>query len=443
MENECSTSFDKNIILIGDTGSGKSTLANLLSKNTLVTYASEGHLNLNIKLKDPSNCTTPIGHVARTSETDEFIPIPLDSGEILWDCPGFEDRRGVLAELRNAFRMHKLIESAKHLKLVVTIEESSISATRAALLTNFFKRLNNTLCLGEDDSTSALKDCTTLIPTKLSDLIPNAIQNTLIDILEGSSAYDLVSSLAENGHIACFSTPGQYGLKTGEEISNKLADEIIDVISKSNYASKAESRVVVSDKTIIALEETVNESMALLNSTTDTITHAIVSGLENISAERLKNTLEYLDASSKITDLKALLKTARDKNDFLDLCALIYRLNGFAKLLNSIRHIEEQDEIFNEKIFMGKMISILHNICEMKEKDVLIQKYEKLDEIGGLWDSCKMLCKKFCRTFRFYRRCIKYGRKEALRREGIVSEKNKSIKNISEYYKQKEEEEEE
>ena len=441
VDNEYIASSDNSIILIGDTGSGKSTLANLLSGKQLKTYSPAGRTDLSINLKDPSNSITPIGHSASKSETDRFIPINIGNNETLWDCPGFGDRRGLLSELRNAFRMYKFITNAKHLKLVIVVEESSIDTSRANHLIDFFERLNNTLYLDEDDNKNSLKYCTTLIVTKVADFIPGEIQNAFINTLERNSACNFVSYLAENDHIACFCSPRQYGLKAGDEISNDIAGELMNVISKSRYASKVESRIVVSDKVIIALEETVNESMVLLNAATTDITHAITSSLENISMEYLKTVLGYMDETSKITDLKALTQNARDRKDFLALCKIIYQLNDFAKFLNSIRHIEERDEIFNEKIFMKNIVSILNNVCEMKEKDALIQEYEKFnDEIGNLWNSCKIIGKKFCRTFRFYRRCIKYGRKEALRREGIVSSKNKSIRNISEYYRKKEEE---
>lgn len=123
------------IVLMGNTGSGKSTLASLLTDIPL-RIDSSGRVVQNTGVFN-------IGS-GRRSITKYPTYIEID-GEMVWDCPGFNDTEGAVDDVLAAAMIRDLLTKAASVKAIFVTSVAEIEAARGPL----FNRLLRTIGMFE------------------------------------------------------------------------------------------------------------------------------------------------------------------------------------------------------------------------------------------------------------------------------------------------------
>jgi predicted GTPase len=132
------------ILVIGDTGVGKSTIMSFLSGAQL-TVRLDG---LKPSLDNREGGFIKIGH-QKFSETSVPTKIVLEN-MAFYDCPGFKDNKGEEYEISNSFFIQRLLDIYKKVKLVLIVDETHISETRADKFPKLIKSLGKAFKTFED-----------------------------------------------------------------------------------------------------------------------------------------------------------------------------------------------------------------------------------------------------------------------------------------------------
>jgi hypothetical protein len=120
-------------VLLGITGDGKSTIGNAFGGKKM-RFSVDGDLELADGVK---GFRVMVGGNSITSHPESLMANELG---ILFDLPGFEDTEGAVTDLVNAALMKQLLESARSVKVVLTISEGSIeSGGRAKALKSIMR----------------------------------------------------------------------------------------------------------------------------------------------------------------------------------------------------------------------------------------------------------------------------------------------------------------
>jgi hypothetical protein len=127
--------------VIGDTGVGKTTILSFLARRKL--YIKINGLNTILDSDDQDGLR--IGH-DKFSETRVPSKVIIDH-LVFFDCSGFKDNRGEEFEISNSFFVQRLFDIYQNIKILLIVDESSISEARAdklpKLIRNLLKAFNS------------------------------------------------------------------------------------------------------------------------------------------------------------------------------------------------------------------------------------------------------------------------------------------------------------
>ena len=115
------------IIVIGSTRSGKSSLINYIIGNQLIGEKISACKPVVLKKFD--NSPGPQIGIGSTSET--IIPSRWNSHKLnnlgIWDAPGFDDNRGAVQDITNAFYINELFKNIKSAKIILVTDINDIA----------------------------------------------------------------------------------------------------------------------------------------------------------------------------------------------------------------------------------------------------------------------------------------------------------------------------
>jgi patatin-like phospholipase/acyl hydrolase len=139
------------VILIGCTGEGKSTVAQWLCREPLVAFPDpENPRNFLIQsapgvshgqlLTDSGNA---IGHGTVSKTTQPHPWVCQEENIVFADCPGLNDTRGILQEMKNALTMRQLFASSRQVRFLIVIEVALVEAQRGIAIAERMRALIN------------------------------------------------------------------------------------------------------------------------------------------------------------------------------------------------------------------------------------------------------------------------------------------------------------
>ncbi|XP_043478157.1 uncharacterized protein LOC122508709 [Leptopilina heterotoma] len=133
-------------ICIGATRAGKSTLINYLIDNKLKSVRHSRFTPISIEKVDNQSVGPEIGRGAASKTT---IPTKwvsnVHSNIIIWDAPGFDDNRGTVQDITNAFYLYQLVQNVKSLKIILAIDINDILHDNIKPFISVLKAVENLL----------------------------------------------------------------------------------------------------------------------------------------------------------------------------------------------------------------------------------------------------------------------------------------------------------
>ncbi|CAG8769974.1 7319_t:CDS:1 [Cetraspora pellucida] len=237
--NERISQQENAIIIIGNPGEGKSTLLGYLTGIPLLSKEDEFGDYI-IKSDNSNGILISDNTVSQTS-----LPI---CREVYWDCPGFEDTRGPVQNIVNAYSIYKLVKSVKRLKILLVISESTIKSTRKKEFLNLIDNLGETF-----KNIDELVQGLCLVITKSDKLDTRKVSNCFHRILE---EYDNQESFSQSkrkilnflssskSQIVFFNAPH----KKDQNISDTDKILILEGIEKTSYLENLEPSILLDDK---------------------------------------------------------------------------------------------------------------------------------------------------------------------------------------------------
>ncbi|MBW8308663.1 MAG: hypothetical protein K0M45_03320 [Candidatus Paracaedibacteraceae bacterium] len=191
-------------IVIGDSGEGKTSLMHWLNGSLEITQNEFTEMVLKTR-----NWTEIYGAIQLTSDSGTLIPEYWKIGpNLFWDCPGFNDTRGVIQELENSFYIHHLLAKKHSRVVVVTSHSSVVGSSRGVSFKELLKRLASTF-INKD----TLKKCLTVVITKTPTLDVKVYKAQFQHMaakssLSNSAVKELLEYLgSEESRIALFPSP--------------------------------------------------------------------------------------------------------------------------------------------------------------------------------------------------------------------------------------------
>ena len=142
------------VMVLGRTGSGKSALINLLAGKPLVSRRNENTGEFFLDSPDMlPGITIGNDQPAETSVPHAWI---YNGNTAYWDCPGFDDNRGIEYEITNAFLIKKLFNAYQTCKILIVVSDADLNDIKAINLLSTVRALDLFLRSNIDKSRSGL-----------------------------------------------------------------------------------------------------------------------------------------------------------------------------------------------------------------------------------------------------------------------------------------------
>lgn len=129
-----------NVMVLGRTGSGKSAFINLLAGKPLFSRRDEDTMEFILD----SNDQLPGIVIGNNNSSETSIPRSwvYDENTVYWDCPGFDDNRGIEYEIANAFLIKKLFEVNQACKILIVVSDTDVNERRKTRLLSAIRTLD-------------------------------------------------------------------------------------------------------------------------------------------------------------------------------------------------------------------------------------------------------------------------------------------------------------
>ncbi|XP_043474010.1 uncharacterized protein LOC122506079 [Leptopilina heterotoma] len=273
-------------ICIGIARAGKSTLINYLIGVPLAAKILTKHDHPRLIVINDTDKSPKIGHgsVSTTSKPSRWVSSKL-SNLAIWDTPGFNDNRGEVQDIINAFYLFQLLKHIKSLKIILVAKLSDIRETNIRSFTDLLENL-----------------CT---------LLGNEMVNLFGSISLIFTQYDPsehnISNLEEHKvlakhlfHEKILSKP-KLAMRTDSRSLVKYLFENIDHVGFFNAATKEGTDISELD---VGIFSAIRASGSIPKSSLQSL-HPSISDTSEIS---LRNSLQRLTSLEQVTNLSVILQ---------------------------------------------------------------------------------------------------------------------------------------
>ena len=238
---------DHVIIVCGNTGSGKSTLINYFSDRTLVVKKSPFFSTAYLL-----ECDNAIASISHKAVSETTYPGRYECGDsIYWDCPGFEETRGISREIANAYGIKRIKEKADKFSVLGVVEESAFFAQRGGSFRRFISKLS-TVFSGID--TESLSNATTLCVNKVDDISDflrfiNQIAREKNDLTQRER--EIINKIADKGRLVEFPVPTD----NQKQYPSDYKDHAIQLIQCGISLKKPDIEIAISHEALECIDK--------------------------------------------------------------------------------------------------------------------------------------------------------------------------------------------
>ncbi|XP_043484508.1 uncharacterized protein LOC122512631 [Leptopilina heterotoma] len=362
-------------ICIGATRAGKSTLINYLIGNKLKAVRVTRVQPVTIVKADNESSGPEIG-AGSTSKTT--IPTRWTSNNlpdlVIWDAPGFDDNRGAVQDITNAFYLYQLVQNVKSLKVVLVVDINDILHDNIKHFLTVLKAVESLLGSRMKSLFSAISVIFTKVPNTLED-IPVDMQfiNEKLtyqflssnDLELSQVSVDFVRYLMANNNQVAFFKRTQVA-----DVTSAIDVNIFPVIKNSASILRTtlqELRPSISESSKLSL---FHGREKLISKTSFTDLENAISALCQIKIQEVESLVNNNpETEQKIMNLKRKLTIIESKL----MNAILYEVDFFKKLeiLESI-DIEIKIKIIEHNLIDKiKLMGFVDKLLDLEELTIL------------------------------------------------------------------------
>ncbi|XP_043478142.1 uncharacterized protein LOC122508703 [Leptopilina heterotoma] len=369
-------------ICIGATRAGKSTLINYLIGNKLKSVRHSRFTPISIEKVDNQSVGPEIGRGAASKTT---IPTKwvsnVHSNIIIWDAPGFDDNRGTVQDITNAFYLYQLVQNVKSLKIILAIDINDILHDNIKPFISVLKAVENLLGEKMRDFFSSI----TVILTK----VPNTLEGVPVDM-------EFINEKLADQFLSSFDMDLSY-------FSKEFVQHLIKYNQQMGFFKRPEIVGNITHAVDVNIFEAINNSTSIpkynlqqlspsISETSTLCLYGIRDKLYSKSAfEELQNGIDLL-VDKKVMDAEtlnydgnvkaqlklvlkdlgkienALFKATFDSNDFFKQIEIFEMLDvGIEKTINE-----------NHLLETANLIEFVDKLLNLEESKILSKKLQKV-----------------------------------------------------------------
>jgi hypothetical protein len=332
---EIKQGLNTSILVIGDTGTGKSTLINALLGVKLKATEYEFGIDQYSIRPIPGEKGPEIGD---TSNSVTTIPQLWVKGEYaFWDCPGFEDTKGPIQDIANAFYINRIFENSKEVKILLVISNSQLIGDRTS--TKIVKKFSNIF----KDITSIM-DSLSVVITKVGTRYKVDKYRGLFRAIQEEQSESCTENekifyefLANKGRLELMYAPKEDGIYA-------INETIINIVHGSKYMKSPQINIPIADSSRSAVYKLIDESKKWLKEYNNQLVKKIISSFDSKKDELKNKEVELSLYLSKYYNLVSRLLSTKedvDKNKLQNYYLILDEVTGSSKVSVNIYPVME------------------------------------------------------------------------------------------------------